>query len=241
MWLFCAGVLGFLAAYMGPYLWSDWQVRDTAQVVRGGHLVSGKCDSKLFFHLCDATLTAPRPSANLSDAPPLRRDVDFAFASLDFGQFEAMVVADPRHPELLTTDLALEHFWSRVLTLAVLGGAMGLLVVFGLVQTLRTWRDRALWRRSPALPVSLRLHTITRSRSGVEWKVSGPSGATAQWMLPHRSKPYMLNDGSAILGLQRQADGAVMPLDARLRWVVLSGPERAAAIPPVAKPAAAAT
>ena len=236
-WLFCAGALGFLVAYMGPYLWSDWQVRDAAQIVRGGHLDSGKCSSKLFLHFCDATLTGPGQAG----APPRHRDVDFAFASFDLGHFEAMVVADPRHPDLLTTDLALEHFWSRAITLALFVGCLASLVVVGLLRTFRTWRDRALWRRSPALPVPLRLTTITRSRSSVAWTIVGPTGAASQWTLPRGSKPYMLDGGNTILGLQRQVDGAVMPLDARLRWVALSRPERAAAIPPVAKPAAAAT
>ena len=236
-WLFCAAMLGLLVTNMGPYLWSDWQVRDAAQVVRGGHLDSGKCSSKLFLHFCDATLTAPGQGS----VPPRRRDVDFAFASFDLGQFEAMVVADPRKPELLTTDLALEHFWSRVITLALFVAALAGLVVFGILRSVRTWRDRALWRRSPALPVPLRLTKITRSRSSVAWTVVGPAGAASQWTLPRGSKPYMLDGGNSILGLQRQVDGAVMPLDARLRWVALSKPERAAAIPPVAKPAAAAT
>lgn len=232
VWLFCVGMLGFAVAFIGPNLWTDWQVRDTAAQVRGGSLLKGSCRSKLFIHICDATLTAPSPSGGAR----LRREVSFAFASLDLGSFEAMVVADPRQPGLLTTDLALDHFWDRVATLVVGVGLLGTAFLFGLVQHLRARRGRALWRTSESVPVPLQLRSVSRSRSGVTWTVQEEGGTGAQWVLPHRSKPLTLPGEGRILGLRRQADGAVMPLDAGLRWVELSAAERAAALASAAMP-----
>ena len=235
-WLFGLVALGAMVWAAGPDLYTDWQVRDTAAQVRGGHLASGTCHSQLVFHICDATLTAP----NRPGQPQFERSVNFAFASFNFGDFEAMVVADPRRPELLTTDLALDHFWDRVMTLLVLVGLVLLLLGWGIVQYVRRRRDMRLWRTSPAVPTVLRLHTITRHRTGRTWSVLGEGGAKANWTVSHRAAAFTLGAPARILGLRRVVDGAIMPLDAKLRWVDLSDAERAAALTSAVNPAATA-
>lgn len=235
-WLFCVGMLVFTVAFVGPDLLADWQVRDTAVEVTNGRLSKGRCHGKLFVYFCDATLTAPDPAGG----PRIQRSVDFAFASLTLGNFEAMVVADPRRPELLTTDLALDHFWDRVVTLLVGVGILGALSIYGIIRHLHTRRDTALWRTSPSMPVPLRLQDATRSRSGVAWTVQDQDGNAAHWTLPHRSQPFTLDGEGWVFGLRRQVDGAIMPLDAGLRWLDLSDAERATALASGTNPAAAA-
>jgi len=235
LWLFGIGMVGFAATSMGPDLWADWQVRDNAQAVRGGNLIKGRCSSKLILHWCDTTLSAPNPNGG----PRLRRETSFAFGSFSLGNFEAMVVADPRRPELLTTDLALDHFWDRVLTFLLLIGGLGALFIFALVKQFQGRREMALWRTSPCTPAPLRLQSVAKARGSATWTVAGSNGAVAQWTVPGRSKPFQLGDGT-ILGLRRMEDGAVMPLDAGLRWVALSDAERTAALASVSNPAGAA-
>ena len=166
--------------------------------------------------------------------------MNFAFGSFDFGDFEASVVADPRRPELLTTDLALDHFWDRVVTMLVGVGLVLLLFGWGVVSYLRRRRDMRLWRTSPAVPAVLRLHTITRHRTGKTWSVLGEGGAKADWTVPHGAAAFTLGAPARVLGLRRVVDGAIMPLDAKLRWIDLSETERAAALASAANQAAAA-
>jgi len=224
-WLFCAGCLVFMTLGLGPDLVADWRVRDAALPVRSGHLARGKCSTKLFVHICEATLTAPGPAG----AQPLRRNVDFAFGSFTLGDFSAMVVADPAQPALLTTDLALDHFWDRVVTLALAIALFAGIVAMGLVGLVRTRRDRALWRATPSVFVPLHLTKIVRSRTSAAWTVQAKDGKAAQWTVPPRSRPFALGSDGMVLGLRRQVDGAVMPLDAALRWVDLTAAERAVA------------
>ncbi len=110
--MFGAALVG-LAVYTAPDLLADWQVHAAAQPVRGGEVVKGSCSSNLVFNICDATLAVRTP------AGPVTRSVNYVFTGVHIGDYTVAVVADPAHPELPTTDMALDRLWNRTITLLV--------------------------------------------------------------------------------------------------------------------------
>ena len=218
-----AAMLAYLVGWVAPGIVTDWQVRPAATVVRGARVADGKCDGKLFIEVCDATLTAPAGTATLE------RRVHYVFGSFSIGDFTVRVVADPAHPGLLTTDLALDVFWNRVLTFLVASALLSAAVVGGTLGTLRSRRTRRGWLATPAVAVPLLLKSVQRVRGAVIWTVQDEAGRSQRWTLPRRSAPFVLGPASRVLGLATER-GALMPLDAGLRWVDLTPAERATAL-----------
>lgn len=121
--LIFGAMLAGMGLYVLPDLIADWRIRATAVPVAGARVDNGSCSSKLVLHICDATLTVPgKPRA-------LSRHVNYVFADLHWGGYTVHVLADPAHPELPTTSLALDRIWSRTLTLLVAGGMLLALVL----------------------------------------------------------------------------------------------------------------
>jgi hypothetical protein len=131
--LMFGAMLVAMGIYTVPNLVSDWRVRDTALPVAGGRVTDGSCSSRLMLNICDATLSVQTKSGVLS------RDVNYIFADLHSGSYNVTVVADPAHPELPTTDMALEKLWNRTITLLIGGGillALTLAPIIGLIRRL---------------------------------------------------------------------------------------------------------
>lgn len=99
------------AIWIAPGVLTDLQVRNPEPI--NGRITSGKCSNRLFIHLCDATLQVQTKSG------PVASETHIAFFDLHVGDYTAGVVADRDHPEWVTTTLALDHLWSRVVTLLV--------------------------------------------------------------------------------------------------------------------------
>ena len=223
--LLFGGWLVFSVGWVAPDIYTDWLVRDTAVPIRGGDLSDGSCSSKLFLHTCDATLSAPAGMGRIT------REVHYVFASFTMGDFTATVVGDPRRPEWLTTDLGLDYFWDRVVSL-LLDFVLVSALIWGAAKALRdAHRTRAAWRRAEMMPVPLRLVKTQKVTGGQAWTVQAEGGKTARWTVPRRAKPFVLGPASdRVLGLAIRGGGGIMPLDAGLRWVELSKEERSAAL-----------
>jgi hypothetical protein len=129
--LMFGAILVALSIYTLPNLISDWQVRATAIPFADGRVTEGSCQSKLFVHLCTATLAVRSKSGSFT------RDVNYVFADLHTGDYSVSVMADPARPEMLTTDLALDRLWSRTLTLLVGGGLLLALTLAPIVALIR--------------------------------------------------------------------------------------------------------
>lgn len=81
--------------------------------------------------------------------------------------------------------------------------------------------------------VPLKLLGTKKTRSGHVWTVQAESGKTVHRTLPRRARPFVLGPAAdRVPGLMVQGGGGIMPLDAGLRWVELSGAERAAVLHP---------
>lgn len=223
--LMFAGLLVFSVFWVAPVLLTDWQVRWTAVPITGAHLSDGRCHTKMFIVDCDVTL-----SASTRQGVVLTRPVHYVFASFSSGDYSAQVVGDPRRPEWLTTDLALERFWNRVLSLLVECGFLAALVFWGIAAAVQALRNRMLWRKTPVVPVPLQLIKVQHRLLDSQWTVRAENGRTTQWVLPRWVKPFVLGPANRVLGLAVQGGAAVMPLDARLRWVDLTRAERRTAL-----------
>ena len=228
--LLFGGFLAFSVGWVAPDVYTDWQVRDTAVPIRGGHLSDGSCSSKLFLHMCDVTLSAQ------AGAERITRKVHYVFGSFTLGDFTARVVADPQRPDWLTTDLGLDYFWDRVVSLG-LDLLLIAALLWGGIKTIRdAFRTRAAWHRAEMVPVPLKLAGTQKAPGGMAWTVQAEGGKTARWVVPRRAKPFVLGPApDRVLGLMTRGGGSLMPLDAGLRWVELSNEERAAALATAAK------
>ena len=108
--MFAAALVG-VSVYTAPDLVADWRIHAAARPVPGGRVDKGSCSSNLVFNICDGTLTVP------TAAGPVTRSVNFIFTGLHVGDYTVQVVGDPAHPELPTTDMALDRLWNRTITL----------------------------------------------------------------------------------------------------------------------------
>ncbi|NGM22722.1 hypothetical protein G3576_22105 [Roseomonas stagni] len=113
--LMFGGLTIALGVYTLPNLVSDWQVRGSAMPYADARVTQGSCSSKVFVHICNATLSVQSKSGRYT------REVNYVFADFHTGAYTVAVMADPARPEMLTTDLALDTLWNRTVTAAVAG------------------------------------------------------------------------------------------------------------------------
>jgi hypothetical protein len=222
--LMFGGMLGLLLVSIPPGLVRDWQVRNAALALRDGTVQDSDCSGSDLIEICSMAVAAPVGTAMV------QRRVHYAFVSAQDTPSTVQVVADPAHPGWLTTDLGLDVFWNRVASLAVATVVLGGLVFGGGWVALRNYRRTKTWQSAESLPVALRLVARQRLRRLEVWTVRSEEGQTARWVVPHGSAPFTLGSADDVLGLQRIADGEVMPLDDKLRWIDLSTAEREAVL-----------
>lgn len=218
--LLFVAMLGYMLFWVAPDIATDWQIRENAVLVRNADVSDGKCDGRLFIEICDATLSAPVGTGTVV------RRVHYVFGSFESGDFTVSVVADPAHPQWLTTDQALDTLWNRVLSFAAASALVLVLVVAGIRGGLRTRRNHRAWMSAPAVAVPLQLTSLQRVRGGSIWTVKSDTGMVQRWTMPRKAAPYVLGPANRILGLATRGGAAVMPLDAKLQWVDLSPAER---------------
>lgn len=116
-------ILVALSLYTLPNLISDWRIRDTAQPVANSRITDGSCTTKIVLSVCDATLAVQTKSRTVTHS------VNYIFMDVHSGDYSVVVLADPEHPELATTDMALEKLWNRTITLLV-GGLLLMAMTF---------------------------------------------------------------------------------------------------------------
>ena len=213
-------MLGFLLAYVPPFLVTDWQVRGTALTLQDGTVPTSDCSTSDVLAMCDMTVAAPVGAGEVT------RHVYYMFLSGQDDPVTVHVVADPAHPDRLTTDLGLDVFWNRVASLCAATLLLCGFIAVGAWGAWRSYRRRQAWRKADSIPVSLRLVTRQRVRGGQIWTVRSEDGQIARYTVSRRAEPFTLGSASEILGLQRMDGTAIMPLDATLRWVDLTPAER---------------
>lgn len=204
----------------------DFTIADTARPVHGG-TVDGRCSTHGGILVrCTATLAVPG-----RDGPGVQREVDYFFVDFHTGDYTATVVADPVHPALLSTDLALDKLWNRVCTLATFI-PLGLGLAFG---ALRLLRARYGERRSmlDALsghvlhPVLLRMDSYLPGRWTVCPLPPVRHRRVRTWSVPRTARPIVMDpERRLVLGVAAGTEEIAMPLDTGLSWIGLEHAER---------------
>jgi hypothetical protein len=222
--LIVGGLAVASAVWLAPPLLTDWQIHAAAEPVPGGHISGGHCTGKLFFEICDVTLSAPGAAAP--------RAISFAFADLHVGDYTVAVMADPAHPDLLTTDLALDNLWNRTAVLLGFWAVVVLVLVGATVAVVRRRRALAALGGSgrTLVPVAATLKIARPSRRVAQWTVTGEGLRKMNWTFPAKTRPFMLADGRVLAVTAPGADVA-FPLDTELQWIDLTPAERAALSP----------
>ncbi|SDV51137.1 hypothetical protein [Chitinasiproducens palmae] len=136
--LMFGGMLLAAAIHTAPAVLSDWRIRETARPIDEGDVSEGKCHAKLVFHICDATLVVPTPAGAVA------RRVNYVFTGVHVGDYTVRVMADPAHPDLATTDLALAKLWNRTLTLVACVAVLLALIVMPALALIRNRRPKQL-------------------------------------------------------------------------------------------------
>lgn len=241
-WLVFIGIAVATLVFVWPAMKSDWQMLDSAQPVPGG-VVRGQCQSKLVFYLCELTISSAPPPPVVEGrvfAPvrpidpkthPVTRDVTYMFVGIPMEEFSPRVMADPRQPVLLSTDLGIDRFYNRAITLVVLWGAM---LAGAVISARLAWRSVHVYNAALAssgqvlVPVVLQLVGMEQGRLRASWTLRDEAGRDAEWRVPAAARPFILGFGNAVLGAAGPASDAAFPLDAGLLWLDLSEEERAA-------------
>ncbi|HEY4253335.1 MAG TPA: hypothetical protein VGM87_19155 [Roseomonas sp.] len=220
------GIFAWIGIALLPGIVSDYGIRDTARPLVSARVEpGGRCRSHYgLLHDCTVTLSG-RVDAK---SPPVRLENSILFFDFHVGDWSVQAMGDPAQPKWLTTDIALDHIWNRVVTLVLFAG-LGLLIPFGLVRfTIRQNRERA---RVAAIsgqvlePVALRV----AGRDNTSTTVTDAEGHSYRWQLPGRTRLLVdPRQAGTVLGVRPAAGGEAYPIDEKLRVIDLTAQERAA-------------
>jgi hypothetical protein len=224
--LVCLALGGGAAWFFGPGLLQDRAIADAGAVpARDARLVSGRCSAKLFLHWCDGTLAAPAKDGGGQTA------FHYLFVDFHTGSRTLDVLRHPAQPAQLTTDLGLDQWTNRAITLAAFVGLMAL-AVGGLL--LRMLRGDRLSQRAARLdgrtlqPVPVQI-AGTRMVSGIPfWKLQWFENGrrTSELPVPKGAAPFLLRPDGWVLAVRDAPGRDPLPLDADLGWVGLTEEER---------------
>jgi hypothetical protein len=218
-----------LGHLFGPDLVRDVGMRDSAEPASAARIVTGKCRSKLIFHLCEATIE------QRAGGQPVRTTTHLAFVDLHFGSYTSSVAQARSNPAMVTTSLGLDYLWNRVLTaLAGFGGLLAL--TFGaLREALRTKGNiNKIFKplnNTILTPVIAEVHgDEDRGAKGRIWRYApfGPQlGGELAVQLPPGAWPFVLNrEGTKALAVTGRPGSPAMLLDDQLSVIGLADEER---------------
>ncbi|MBX9993084.1 hypothetical protein [Phreatobacter oligotrophus] len=225
-----AGGIAWLSV---PGLVRDAAILGNAEPATQARFVSGRCKSKLVLHFCDITYNRRGPQGTV------REESHVGFFELHVGSRSVSLLQKRGDPSLVTSDIALDHYWNRVVTaglfILLFGG--GGLVALG--QALRPRRDphapfRALSGRLMG-PVLVDM-TGSEATDKASWswhyapRSAGPAlGQGFTLTLPAGAYPFMLDrDGRTALAVTDAAGHAILLLDEALSVIDLTDGERGA-------------
>jgi hypothetical protein len=217
----------------GPGLVRDYAIIGDAEPATQARFVSGRCKGKLVIHFCDITYDRRTPQG------VVREEAHIGFFDLHVGSWSVRLMQKRGDPGLVTSDIALDHYWNRVITaglfILLFGG--GGLVSLG--QALRPARDpnasfRALSGRLLG-PVVVDLHGAEDADKRTRlWHYAprgrGPSLGTGFTLaLPAGAYPFVLDpEGRTALAVTDASGAEVLLLDGALSVIDLKDAERQA-------------
>ncbi len=224
-----AGGIAWLSV---PGLVRDAAILGNAEPATQARFVSGRCKSKLVLHFCDITYNRRGPQGTV------REESHVGFFELHVGSRSVSLLQKRGDPSLVTSDIALDHYWNRVVTaglfILLFGG--GGLVALG--QALRPRRIPMPVPRPVRSPHGTCAGRHDRQRGDGQGELvlalcpaqhrSG-SGAGLHPHPPAGSYPFMLDrDGRTALAVTDAAGHAILLLDEALSVIDLTDGERGA-------------
>lgn len=222
-------VTGGLGYLFGPDLARDFGMRDGTEPAAAARIASGKCRSKLIFHLCDVTIE------QRASGGAVRTESHLAFVDLHFGSYTSSVVQARGNPASVTTSLGMDYLWNRVLTGLAGFGGLGLLSLMSVREAFRSKGNintpfKAL-HNTILTPVIADVHGHEdQGTKGRIWRYapSGPQlGNELAVMLPAGAWPFVLNaEGTKALAVTGRPGSPAMLLDDQLAVIGLSDDER---------------
>lgn len=224
-----AGGVAWLAA---PGLIRDYAIIGDAEPATQARFVSGRCKGKLVIHFCD--ITYDRRTAQGF----VREEAHIGFFDLHVGSWSVRLMQKRGDPGLVSSDIALDHYWNRVITAGLFVLLFGGGGIVSLAQALRPSRDpnapfRALSGRLLG-PVVVDLHGAEdadkRNRLWHYARGREPSLASGFTLaLPAGAYPFVLDpEGRTALAVTDAAGGQVLLLDGALSVIDLKDAERQA-------------
>jgi len=208
-----------------PDLRADWAIRGTARPIPQARIEDGRCKTHLVLVECEATLVLRQ-----GRGAEIRQKTNQYFVDIHFDAYTAIVMGDPARPAYLTTNLALDKFWNRTITLVVSIPVFGAIAGFSLLAVIRQLRTRAAILRALNGQTLRSVALLLVGQNQKVWRVANeaPGAPTWEdWKVPRRAEPIMLDQrGETVLGVTAGDGSVAMPLDARLSWIGLTDAER---------------
>ena len=226
--LLLTGALGY---FFGPDLVRDFNMRDDVEPAAMARVAAGKCRSKLIIHLCEATIEQRTRSGIV------RQETNFGFIDLHFGSYTTSVVQARGNPALLTTTLALDNLWNRILSAAVALAGLVAAMIAALREVFRGKGNinkpyRAL-HNTILTPViaDIQGHEDAGNKGAIwTYAPAGPAlGKTMSVLLPAGHWPFVLNpEGTKALAVVGRPGTPAMLVDDHLSVLGLTDEERQA-------------
>jgi hypothetical protein len=222
--------LGGLAWWLGPDLVRDWRIGSDAIPAADVRLENPRCASRLaVLNLCDVTLADER-------TPGEKRRLWYAF--IGTGAAEDLAVLQPLRsasdPRLVATTLGLARRTQRALTLALglaLIGACIAAVVRMIQQSLVNFRAfrRLSGQRLTPVVVDIERNNLVPPRRRLWVYLYDDVGKRERAFieLPSKDRPLFTDSSEKrALALRGERGGMPLLIDARLKCLDLTGPEK---------------
>lgn len=217
--LFGACGIWFGISYL-PGVVTDFSLRGVAQPVPTARVSNGHCTTrKGILTDCDVTL-----SRSIKGRGEVSRNVSYFFVDFHTGNYTVAVMADPARPDLLTTDMGLDYYWDRAITLAVFLAIMFGLAVASLVALFAPNKARVLERALSGRPLTPTLAIPVTIQKNL-WTVRDEHNQRTAWPVPGKAIPFGV-PGPRILAVTAPGVGGMVPLDEDLSWLDLTDEER---------------
>jgi hypothetical protein len=224
------GLAGFIAWWQIPSLYKDYRIRDNVEPAQQSRMVKAKCSSKLIIHMCETVI-----QHRVNGQDMITSD-DFAFFDLKFGSYTTSRLQERGNPAVVTTSIALESLWNRLLTTGLFVGGIGLLGLGMILSALKGDKESRRFRElnnaqlTPTLMEVFGYNDEDDNKRRWFYGKPGSDPEQAHSMLFNVStRPFFLNDdGTRGLAVNRDEKTEPLLLDHALMFLNLKDEERSA-------------
>ena len=213
-----------VAVEVVPGIRDDLAIREGASPAPQVRVGDGRCRSRLLlFQDCEVTLNWRGKNGAGT------RTLHYMFVEPHMGSWSVTPMMNPAQPDLVSTDLGLDRLTNRIAT-AIGWAVVAVLLIGGGFLAASKAQGRSRQVRALSGPVLEAVPVAFEGwGQGPSWRVRDEHGATFEWPVRKKDKPFVLDDQRGlVLALRATGGGPPFPLDDKLRLVTLAQQERAA-------------